>query len=53
LWGLEHIRVGQNQHLQFGNNGDCAGDAVTVVAILMPARRSAAAVVKLPNVKLL
>jgi hypothetical protein len=50
---LEHVRVGQNQHLQFGTNGDCAGDAVTVVAIPTPACRSAAAVVKLPNVKLL
>jgi hypothetical protein len=36
---LEHVRVGQNQHLQFGNSGDCAGDAV-MVAIPTPARRS-------------
>jgi hypothetical protein len=44
---LEHVRVGQNQHLQSGNNGDGAGDAVTMVAIPTPARRSVATVVKL------
>jgi hypothetical protein len=50
---LEHLRVGQNQHLQFGHNGSCAGDSVIRVSVPTPVRRSAAAVVKLSNVKLL
>jgi hypothetical protein len=39
--------------MQFGNNGGCAEDAVTMAAVATPVRRSAAEVVKLPNVKLL
>jgi hypothetical protein len=50
---LEHVRVRQNQHLQFGNNAGCAEDAVTMAVVATHVRRSTAAVVKLPNVKLL
>jgi hypothetical protein len=37
--GLEHVRVRQNQHLQFGNNRGCAEDAVTMATVATPARR--------------
>jgi hypothetical protein len=36
---LEHVRVRQNQHLQFGNNRGCAEDAVTMTTVATPVRR--------------
>jgi superfamily II DNA/RNA helicase len=48
---LEHVRVGQNQHLQFGNNG--AAPTMRSPPSRRPPVVRVAAVVKLLNVKLL
>jgi hypothetical protein len=47
------LALGRNQRLEFGNNGGCADDAVTMVALATPVRRWAAADLELPDVKLL